>query len=111
MAAMKVDLGIWSKLTRVVIVLLGLAGFLGVAVWYLPLINQNEKYRKEILRLDLQNQRELDTNKALQGQIEALQHDPKTVERLARERLNYAKTGETVFYFEEAAATNSPNPR
>jgi cell division protein FtsB len=108
---MKVNLGIWSKLTRVVIVLLGLAGVLGVAVWYLPLINQNEKYRKEILRLDLQNQRELDTNKALKGQIEALQHDPKTVERLARERLNYARPGETVIHFDEATATNNPTPR
>ncbi|HEX4646529.1 MAG TPA: septum formation initiator family protein [Verrucomicrobiae bacterium] len=108
---MKVDLGIWSKLTRVVIVLLGLAGFLGVAVWYLPLINQNEKYRKEILRLDLQNQRELDTNKVLRGQIEALQHDPKTVERLARERLNYAKPGETIFHFDEQPTTNNPAPR
>lgn len=111
MLAMKVDLGIWSKLTRVVIVLLGLAGVLGVAVWYLPLISQNEKYRKEILRLDLQNQRELDTNKVLKGQIEALQHDPKTVERLARERLNYAKPGETIFHFEEPVATNTPTPR
>jgi cell division protein FtsB len=111
MDTMKVDLGIWSKLTRVVIVLLGLAGVLGVALWYLPLINQNEKYRKEILRLDLQNQREMETNKALKGQIDALQHDPKTVERLARERLNYAKPGETVFHFEEAPATNSTAPR
>jgi|SRR5579859_907753 len=110
MAAMKVDLGIWSKLTRVVIVLLGLAGVLGVAVWYLPLIYQNENMRKEILRLDVQNQREMETNKVLKGQIDAVQHDPKTVERLARERLNYAKPGETIFHFEEPPATNKAGP-
>ena len=39
---MKVDLGIWDKLTRLVIFLLFVAGVLGVAVWYLPLIRQNE---------------------------------------------------------------------
>jgi cell division protein FtsB len=37
-------------------------------------------------------------------QFNALRNDPKTVERLARERLGYARTDETVFRFE----TNSP---
>ena len=41
-----VDLGIWSKLTRVVIFLLLAAGLLGVALWYFPLIKQNERMRK-----------------------------------------------------------------
>jgi cell division protein FtsB len=36
---------------------------------------------------------------------DALQHDPKAVERLARERLGYAKPGETVIRF-EAPITN-----
>ena len=47
---MKVDLGIWDKLTRLVIFLLFVAGVLGLAVWYLPLIKQNERMRREILR-------------------------------------------------------------
>ena len=38
---MKVDLGIWDKLTKLVIFLLFLAGLVGLAVWYLPLIKQN----------------------------------------------------------------------
>ena len=49
---MKVNLGIWDKLTPVVIFLLFIAGILLVGVWYLPLIKQNERMRKEILRLD-----------------------------------------------------------
>src|SRR4029453_9144628 len=49
---MNVNLGIWPKLTKVVIFLLFLAGALGVCVWYLPTIRQNEQMRKEILRLD-----------------------------------------------------------
>jgi cell division protein FtsB len=102
---MNVDLGIWDKLTRVVIFLLFVAYLMGVAVWYLPLIKQNERMRKQILRLDSQVRKEEETSKLLKSSINALSHDPKAVERLARERLGYAKPGETVIRF-EAPATN-----
>ncbi len=98
---MNVNLGIWDKLTKLVIFLLVVAGLLIVAVWYLPLIKQNERMRKEILRLDNRYDREKEINKQLRTSIEALQYDPKAVERLARERLGYAKPGETVIRFEE----------
>jgi cell division protein FtsB len=98
---MKVDLGIWDKLTRVVVFLVFVAGILLVALWYLPLIKQNERYRKEIFRLDILAQREEETGKQLRTSIDALRYDPKAVERLARERLGYAKAGETVIRFEE----------
>ena len=103
---MNVDLGIWDKLTRVVIFLLFIAGLLVVAVWYLPLIRQNEKMRKEILRLDVLIQKEDQNARQLKTSIDSLRYDPKAIERLARERLGYAKAGETVIRFEEPA-TNS----
>jgi len=103
---MNVDLGIWGKLTRLVIFLLLIAGVLGVAVWYLPLIKQNERYRKRILELDSQVQREKETSKQLETSVDALRRDPKAVERLARERLGYAKAGEIVVRF-DTAPTNS----
>jgi len=96
---MNVDLGIWGKLTRVVIFLVLVALLLGVGVWYLPLIKQNERMRKEVLRLEAQIQRELESEKQLKSSIEALRNDPKVVERLARETLGYAKPGETVIRF------------
>ena len=49
---MNVDLGIWSKLTKMVAWLLLLAGLLLVGVWYLPLIQQNERMQRENLRLE-----------------------------------------------------------
>jgi cell division protein FtsB len=107
---MKVDLSIWDKLTRVVIFLLFIAGILLVAIWYLPLIQQNERYRREILRLDTLVQKEEETGKQLRTSIDALRFDPKAVERLARERLGYAKTGETVIRF-EAPQTNNASRR
>ena len=98
---MNVDLGIWSKLRRVVIFLLLAAGLLGIAFWYLPLIKQNERMRKEVLRLDTQIQKEEEISKQLKTSFDTLRNDPKAVERLAREQLRYAKTGETVIVFEE----------
>jgi cell division protein FtsB len=103
---MKVDLGIWHKLNRLVIFLLFLAGVLGVAVWYLPLIKQNERMRKTSLRLDTQIRKEEETGRQLKASIDALHYDRKAVERLARERLGYAKAGETVIRFDEPS-TNS----
>lgn len=105
---MKVDLGIWDKLTRMVIFLVFVAGILLVAVWYLPLIKQNERYRKEILRLDTLIQKEEEAGKRLRTSIDALRFDPKAVERLARERLGYAKAGETLIRFEEPQTNNAP---
>ena len=107
---MKVDLGIWDKLTRMVIFLVFVAGILLVAIWYLPLIKQNERYRKEILRLDNLVQKEEETGKQLRTSIDALRFDPKAVERLARERLGYVKPGETVIRF-EAPQTNTASRR
>lgn len=105
---MKVDLGIWSKLTRVVVFLLCVAGLLGVAVWYLPLIKQNERMRKVVLQLDTQIAKADENNRQLKSSMDALRYDPKAVERLAREKLGYAKPGETMIHFYDPAANNSP---
>jgi cell division protein FtsB len=107
---MNVDLGIWAKLTRVVFFLFLLAGMLGLAVWYLPLIKTNERMRKQTFRLDSQIQKEEETAKQLKAAIDSLRYDPKAVERLARERLGYAKPGETVIRFEPAATNSLPKP-
>ena len=107
---MNVDLGIWNKLTKLVIVLLLIAGLLGIAGWYLPLISQNQRMRQEVQRLDNLTQKENETAKQLNASINALRTDAKAVERLAREQLGYAKPGETVVRF-EVAGTNLPVAR
>ena len=104
---MKVDLGIWSKLTQAVIALVAIAILLLIGMTYLPLIQQNENYRREIDRLDVEIQKQTETSKELQNEIDALRNDPKTVERLAREKLGYAKPDETVVHFETAPTNPS----
>ncbi len=104
---MNVDLGIWSKLTKVVVGLVVLAVLLLIGMCYLPLIQENTRMRAQILKLNQQLAAETNQLTRLQTQIDALRNDPKTVERLAREKLGYAKPEETVIHF-AAPATNAP---
>jgi cell division protein FtsB len=105
----KVDLGIWNKLTWAVIFLGFLAGIALVAGSYLPLINQNERMRRKIDDLSSLIQREEDTERNLRASIDALQHDPRTVERMAREILLYDKPGETVIRYSEPDSNSPPD--
>jgi cell division protein FtsB len=102
-----VNLGIWSKLTKVVVGLVVLAALLLIGMCYLPLIHQNARMQADILRLTNQLQEEQQKSQELQNEISALRNDPKTLERLAREKLGYAKPDETIVRF-EPPATNAP---
>jgi cell division protein FtsB len=103
---MNVNLGIWSKLTKAAIALVVVAFALLIGMYYLPLLQQNERMRADIMRLQTQLQIEEAKSRQLQTQIDELRNDPNAVERLAREKLGYARPGETVIHFEPA--TNSP---
>ncbi|HZT21400.1 MAG TPA: septum formation initiator family protein [Verrucomicrobiae bacterium] len=96
---MNVDVGIWGKLTNLIAALVVLAIVLLIGLSYLPLIHENERMRAEIDRLDAQLQAEEQKSQQLQGEIEALRNDPQAVERLAREKLGYARPDETVIHF------------
>jgi cell division protein FtsB len=98
-----VNLGIWSKLTNVVVGLVVIAILLLIGMCYLPVIQENARMERQIDKLQAQVQVEEQKSKQLQGEIDALQNDPKSVERLAREKLGYARPNETVIYFQ---ATN-----
>ena len=105
---MNVNLGIWDKLSKLIVFLLFVAGVLGLFYWYLPLIQENQRYRRELLLLDAR----IAEQEKLRGQLKAandsLQNDPRAVERLAREKLSLAKTNEMVVRFEPVADRNAP---
>jgi len=100
-------MNVWENLTRVVMFLIFGALLLLVAVCYAPVIKQNERMRKEKLELDSKVAAELEVSRRLDAQTRALQ-DPRTVERLARERLSYAKPGEIVIHFTEPKTNGTP---
>jgi cell division protein FtsB len=102
---MNVNLGIWDKLTKLIIFLALLTLLIMIGFWYLPLIQRNERMRKENVALDGEIRQEEENQRQLKTSIDAMR-DPRTIERLARERLGYARTGETIIHF-EAPLTNN----
>ena len=95
---------LWNRLTLVVKILLFAAFLLGVGVWYLPRIKENEQYRKDLLAMQEKIDKEWEEGRQLSNQIKALRSDQKTVERVARASLGYAKPGEVVYRFESPPA-------
>jgi cell division protein FtsB len=104
---MKVDLRIWDRLSRFIILLLIVAAVLGVALWYVPVIRDNEQMRKQILTLERQIELELQRSRELSAEVESYR-DPRTVERLARELLKFSRPDEFVIRFEDPPLTNRP---
>ena len=100
--SVKLQTSIWDVLTRVVVALFFVAGVVGVYFWYKPLIEKNRRYRQEILALDAKIEAEERLDRQYRDATWSLQNDPRTVARLVRERLGYAKTNETVIRFEPA---------
>ena len=77
-----------------------LAIVLLIIMYYRPVIAENEQMRREILKLEEQIKVQEKISEDYSNQIMILSNDPKTVERLAREKLGYARPDETVIHFE-----------
>lgn len=105
---MKVDLGIWSKLTQAVVALVVAAILIFIILAYRQPIQENERMRREILRLDAQVQQQEAVSRQLRADIDALRNDPAAVTRLAREKLGYARADETVIRFDTNAPATAP---
>lgn len=100
---MNVNVGIWDKLAKLMVFLLFIAGLMAVFFWYLPLIQKNQRYRKEIISIEARIEDQEKYGRRLKASIDSLQNDPRTVERLAREKLSLARTNEMVVRFEQPA--------
>jgi cell division protein FtsB len=101
-----VTASIWDKLTRLILALLVVAGVLAIAVWYAPVVQENQRMREAKFTLDKKIDEETKVAKKLEIQLRSFENpalERTLVERLARERLSYAKPGEYVIHFEPAA--------
>jgi cell division protein FtsB len=103
----EVTWNIWDRLSRLVMALLVAAGVLAIVVWYQPVVQENQRMREEKFDLEQKIDRENKTAKKLETQLRSFEEpalERTLVERLARERLSYAKPGENVIHFEPPAA-------
>jgi cell division protein FtsB len=90
---------IWDKLFRLVLALLVIASLMGIFLWYQPVIQNNQRLRRAELELERKIDMETERARELDAGLRALQN-PTTIERLARERLSYARRGEDVIHFD-----------
>lgn len=96
----RVDVGIWMKLTKLVMLLVICAGSLAVFQWYKPVIRSNEGMQRRINQLKAQIAEEEQFAEQMNATIKAIGTNNIVLERLAREKLGYAKPGEKVIRFE-----------
>ncbi|MEI9865577.1 MAG: septum formation initiator family protein [Limisphaerales bacterium] len=97
---MNVDLGIWSKLTKVVVGLVVIAVLLLIGMCYLPVIQANERMRSQIMVLQDKIKEQEAISRQLQADVDAMKYDTNTIIRRTREKLPYARPDETVIRFE-----------
>jgi cell division protein FtsB len=72
----------------------------GVVLLFVPVLRQRYAMQQEIARLDAELIRQESLEKQQKNEIESLKTDPAFVERTARNKLNLARPGETIFHFE-----------
>ncbi len=92
-------MNLWKFIQRISLILIvGLV--IGIVVHlFLPLIGRQKELRAREAELRLDIQKEAEALRMLRLQQEKLQEDPRFIEKIAREKLGYAKPGETVFRF------------
>jgi cell division protein FtsB len=96
----RMDVGIWMRLTKLVMLLVIVAGSLAVFQWYKPVIRQNEGNAKTHQLVAKANRRRKSFADQMNATIGAISTNTMALERLAREKLGYAKPGEKVVRFE-----------
>ena len=92
-------MNVWKFIQRICLIAI-VALVVGIVLrLYLSKIEEQKRLRAqtETLRQDIQ--REAEQLRQLKRKQEKLQEDPRFVEKIAREDLNYAKPGETIFRF------------
>ena len=104
-------LGLLGKLTKGVFVLLALVI---VVALFIPLFRQSQRLSEEKYTLEQEIKTLEAENKALEQEAAALSRDPKAVERVAREKMGWAKPEEKVYRFEQPRqkpASNNVSPK
>jgi len=86
-----------NKLTKAVLVLLALVI---VVALFIPLLRKSQRLAEQKYQIEQQIKQLEADNKRLEAEAAALSRDPKTVERVAREKMGWAKPDEKVYRFE-----------
>ena len=90
----------WDKLSRVVVFLLFVAGCWASFSGIFHSFSKTSAIVKKFMRWTRKITEEERLARQYKSAIESLQNDPRTLERVAREKLGLARSNETVIRFE-----------
>jgi cell division protein FtsB len=97
----------WSKWDRLLVAVLASTLVLALVFLFFPLLRQRQTLVSQIGRLDRELLAQEQRGRQLSREIEALQQDRAYIERVAREKLNLAAPGETIFQFGTSTPASS----
>lgn len=104
---------IWATLVPIIqgAIVVGLLAVVGL--FFLPVIQQENRYKDEIAQKQREIASALDEQAQLKLETEHMKNDPAYVEHIARDQLNMGKPGETIIRFDRyqavAPASNPPH--
>lgn len=90
-----------KKLEIVIITLFVLAIISGSIIQIIPVYLQKRQAEKTIQEKQQVLEKVQDEYRSIQQQIHDLEHSPAAVERVAREKFNYCRPGETIYVYSE----------
>ncbi len=97
---MDLHVRVWTKVQSLGFFVFAAVVACGIGLLFLPLVRQSRGMQEELTRLDGEISRQEALEKQQKTEIEALKTDAAFVERTARNKLNLARPGETIFRFE-----------
>ncbi len=90
---------IWATLVTVTQGLTGVVVLAGLALFFLPVIQQTQQYQAEQATLKAKIQDALDEQQEIKIETEHMKTDPAYIEGIARDRLQMGKPNETIVHF------------
>ena len=90
-----------KKLEIVIITLFVLAIISGSIIQIIPVYLQKRKAEQTIQEKQQILEKVKDEYRSMQQQIHDLEHSPAAIERVARDKFNYCRPGETIYIYSE----------
>ena len=92
-------MNVWKFIQRICLIAI-VALVVGIVLrLFLPMLDRQKELRAREAALRQNIQKEAEQLRMLKLKQQKLQEDPRFIEKIAREDLNYAKPGETIFRF------------
>ena len=99
----------WSRWDQLVVAVLAATLLVALVFMFLPLMRQRRSMELQLQKFERELQASETQVQQLHREISALQTDAAYIERVARDKLNLAAPGETLYQFDQQLPAQSQN--